>query len=91
MPLTYLLEGRLCPKRPIAEETENIAKAVGRPQRGGERKSSGGGTRERRVKEAKGVEAEGSEHLWSPRPRLAAAGKFNFDPVDSAVIPKFNL
>lgn len=25
------------------------------------------------------------------QPRALAAGKFNFDPVDSAVIPKFNL
>lgn len=29
----------------------------------------------------------GSKHL----PAALAAGKFNFDPVDSAVIPKFNL
>lgn len=36
---------------------------------------------------AKKEKEEGSKHL----PAVLAAGKFNFDPVDSAVIPKFNL
>lgn len=36
---------------------------------------------------AKMEKEEGSKHL----PAVLAAGKFNFDPVDSAVIPKFNL
>lgn len=34
-----------------------------------------------------GKRRRGSKHL----PAALAAGKFNFDPVDSAVIPKFNL
>lgn len=44
-----------------------------------QRKKEGGETEKRG--------GRGSKHL----PAALAAGKFNFDPVDSAVIPKFNL
>lgn len=43
-----------------------------------QRKKEGGKKTEKRER------GRGSKHL-------PAAGKFNFDPVDSAVIPKFNL
>lgn len=43
-----------------------------------------------RKKEGEKTEKRGRGGVSISRPRFTA-GKFNFDPVDSAVIPKFNL
>lgn len=78
---------KLCLRRASKKKKKNkknFGKDVAKGMEQGKRLDYCSAKEERRGKKRGGG---GSKHL----PAALAAGKFNFDPVDSAVIPKFNL